>query len=201
MFKQAVILSASVALLVGCDNKPKETAEPPPMTAAQTAAQAATNNDAKPEAAATAGAEEEEGQWIGDDTYGVKFRVAEDWKLKQGEKSLSATSADDTITVLLVGTEGGGVITSAINSIKEEVQFKDLKLEKDAAIVVNGLPGQTAAGSAVLIKEEGDQEIQFLMNAVKVGDKGVALMVFAEAEMYEARKEEVQGILKTLQAK
>ena len=101
--------------------------------------------------------------------------------------------------MLLVGTEGEGVLSTALESIKSEVQFKELKLEKDKQTIINGMPGHSAEGSAVLVKEDGDQGIQFLMAAVQAGEKGVALMVFAEAEMYEARKEEVEGIPKTLQ--
>ncbi len=193
MLKRAVIIAASLVVAAACDKKPTEP-EVPPATAAQTAPATAAQTAAQPEAV-----EDEAGQWVGNETYAVKFRVPSDWKVKAGTSSMSATSPDDTITVLLVGTEGEGVLSTALESIKKEVQFKDLKLERDSQTVVNGMPGHAAAGSAVLVQEEGDQEIQFLMNAVQAGDKGVALMVFAEAEMYEARKEEVEGITKTLQ--
>lgn len=194
VLKRALMLILAGSLSVACDKPAEKSGE-----TTQTNEAPATNNDATPEPAETAAAEEPAGQWVVSESYAVKFRVPDDWKVKKGESSLSATSPDDTITVLLVGTEGEGVLSAALDSIKKEVQFKDMKLEKDAQTVVNGMPGHTAAGSAVLVQEAGDQEIQFLMNAVQAGDKGVALMVFAEAEMYEARKEEVEGLLKTLQ--
>lgn len=190
MLKFALMLLV-VASLAACESKPPTPNEPPP----------AVTQGAQPEEEAPAEAEDEEGVWVGDDTYGVKFRVPDDWKVVTGEKSISVTSPEESITILMLGTDGGGVLTAAINSIKEEVSFKDVKLENDKAVVINGLPGQSAAGTAVQVMEEGDQEIQFLMNAVKVGEKGVALMAFAEAEMYEARLEEVDGIMKTLQAR
>lgn len=192
MFKHAVLVLFAAALLVACDNK-SETVEPPPA-ATQGAPEAA------PEAAAPEETEDEGGVWIDNDTYGVKFRVPEDWKVVVEAASTSVTSPDEAITILLIGTEsGGGLLTGVINSLETELSFKDLKLESDKAVVLNGLPGQSGAGTAVQVLEEGDQEIQFLMNAVQVGQKGVAMMVFAEAEMYEARLEEVEGIMQTLQ--
>lgn len=194
MLNRVLIVVVSSLLFAACDKKPADAPADPTQTAAQTTQAPVEAPSEEPEAT-----EEEGGQWVGSETYAVKFRVPDDWKVKQGETSLSATSPDDTITVILVGTEGEGVLSTALESIKKEVQFKDLKLERDSQTVVNGMPGHAAAGSAVLVQEEGDQEIQFLMNAVQAGDKGVALMVFAEAEMYEAKREEVEGITKTLQ--
>ena len=189
----AAVLTFAAA---GCDdNKPAEPSEPPPaQPSAEKEAEPVKEAEPQPEPPVEEGA-----QWVSDDTHGVKFRVPDDWVIKKGESSTSVTSPDDTITALLVGTQGEGVLSTALESIKAEVQFKELKLEKDKQTIVNGMPGHIAEGSAVLVKEDGDQGIQFLMNAVQAGEKGVALMIFAEAEMYEARKEEVEGIPKTLQ--
>lgn len=197
MFVRVLICAAVLTVAAACD-KPTE---PAPTEAPKTAAQAAEVKDAPkpPEPQTQQAAEEAAGKWVGNETYGVKFRVPSDWKVKETEKSLSATSPDDTITVLLVGTGSDGVLTTAVETIKSEVQFKDFKMEKDSQTVLNGMPGHAAQGSAVLVQEGGDQEIQFIMNAVQAGDQGVALMVFAEAEMYEARREEVHGITRTLQ--
>ena len=193
MLSRTLIVACLVALCFSCERKPA-IPEAPPESATQSAQVGLDEPETPPEPT-----EEEGGHWVTSEAYAVKFRVPDDWKINRGDASISATSPDDTITVLLVGTEGDGVLSTALESIKKEVQFKDLKLEKDAQTVVNGMPGHTAAGSAVLVQESGDQEIQFLLNAVQADDKGVALMVFAEAEMYEARKEEVEGITKTLQ--
>jgi hypothetical protein len=64
--------------------------------------------------------------------------------------------------------------------------------------VINGLAGYLGSGSAVLVKEEGDQEIQFSAYSLKVGKNAVSLMIFSEAEMYEAQKEMIDGIAQTL---
>ena len=43
-----------------------------------------------------------------------------------------------------------------------------------------------------------DQEIQFIAYNVKIGKKAVTVMIFSEAEMYEAKKEIIDGIAQTL---
>lgn len=191
-----LVLTALIAasLLVGCDDK--KTDQPDEPTREEPTTEEATKEEPEEKAEAP---EDAGGQWVASDAYGVRFRVPDDWGVNRGGDSVSVTSPDQKITVLLVGTESDGLISAALDSIKKEVSFKDVNLEKDNQTVVNGLPGYAAQGSAVLEKEEGDQEIQFLMNSVQAGDKGVALMIFAEAEMYEARKEEVDGIARTLQ--
>jgi hypothetical protein len=198
MVRLALTTLIAISLLAGCDNKKAEQSKQPeePATAKQAAEEPEEKpeqNEEKAEAPDDAG-----GQWVASEAYGVRFRVPEDWNVKKDGDSVSVTSPDGTISVLLVGTESEGLISAALDSIKEKVAFTDVKLEKDSQTVVNGLPGYTAQGSAVFVKEGGNQEIQFLMNSVQAGDKGVALMIFAEAEMYEARKEEVDGIAKTL---
>ncbi len=199
MVRKLLALTVMIALtsLVGCDDKKTDdAAKQPDEPAKEEPAEQPKEEEPAEKAEAP---EEAGGQWVASDSYGVRFRVPDEWAVNRDGDSLSVTSPDQTITVLLVGTESEGLISAALDSVKEEVSFKDVKLEKDNQTVVNGLPGYAAQGSAVLEKEEGDQEIQFLMNSVQAGDKGVALMIFAEAEMYEARKEEVDGIAKTLQ--
>ena len=87
-----------------------------------------------------------------------------------------------------------------MGAINQEVKIKEMKTDKSQIVVINGLGGFHGAGSAVMVQESGDQEIQFLGYALKTdGEKGVAVMVFAEAEMYEAKKEELEAIAKTIQ--
>lgn len=194
MIRLAIALIVASLALVACEKKPADTAAPEEApTAVEPPAE-----EPEPEEA-PAEEEAEGGQWVSSDAYGVKFRVAEEWKVQKEEDNISATSADGTITVLLVGTESEGLLQAALESVKKKVAFKDLNLTKDSQTVVNGMPGYTAQGSAVLVKDGGDQEIEFIMNSVRVGDKGVAMMIFAEAEMYEAKKDEVDGIARTLQ--
>lgn len=202
MIRRVVLIFALVSFaLSACDKQeqsPDETETTPPTTP-PTTPQPAPEEAPKEERNKQEPVAEEGAQWVSSDAYGVRFRVADDWEVAQQNDAISVTSPDGTITVLLVGTESEGLLSAALEAVKQEVEFKDVKLEKDSQTTVNGLPGYTAEGSAVMVKEAGDQEIQFLMNSVRAGEHGVALMVFAEAEMYEARKEELQGLLKTLQ--
>ncbi len=194
------VLIVGALALSACEEK-KEAPEPAPPV--ETVEAEPAEPEPKEEPAKEEPAEEamEGMQWVAHDTYGVKFRVPDDWEVKQDGENVSVTSPDSAISVLMVGTESEGLLQTAIESIKKEVTFKDVELKKDSQTVLNGLPGYTAQGSAVLEKEGGDQEIEFIMNSVRTGEKGIAMMVFAEAEMYEAKKEEVQGIAKTLQKK
>jgi len=142
----------------------------------------------------------ESGQWAVSAKYGVKFRVPEDWKIKSTDEAISATSPDDTMTIILVGTESEGVFEAAMSSITAQVQIKDIKTEKSQMTVVNGLGGFYGSGSAVLATTDGDQEIQFLGYALRLdAQQAVAMMVFSEAEMYEARKEEIESIARSIQ--
>jgi hypothetical protein len=104
------------------------------------------------------------------------------------------------MTIILVGTESEGVFQAAMSSITAQVQIKNIKTEKSQMTVVNGLGGFYGSGSAVLATENGDQEIQFLGYALRLdAEQAVAMMVFSEAEMYEARKEEIESIARSIQ--
>ncbi len=142
---------------------------------------------------------EEGGQWVHSVSYGVKFRAPEDWVIKLEPDGITATDEDETTTVVLVGSESAGMIQSAINDIQKKVKIKDMQLEKSGDVVLNGLPGQSVRGTAVLTKADGmDQEIQFIAYNVQVGAKGASMMIFSEAEMYEAKKEIIEGLGNTL---
>jgi hypothetical protein len=176
---------------VACSQKQAKTApktEAPPKAVAE----------AKEKVAEEPKAEEEGGVWLTSPTYGVKFRVPDDWKSRSDENSVSANSPDGTTTVLLVGSESQNVIETALNDVQKKVQFKDVRINKTKMTVINGLAGYLGSGSAVLVKEDGDQEIQFSAYSLKVGKNAVSLMIFSEAEMYEAQKEMIDGIAQTI---
>ncbi len=138
-------------------------------------------------------------QWVASTTYGVKFRVPDDWNIKKEEDGISATDSDDTTTVVLIGSKSTGTIQAALNDVKKKVQFKDAKLDKVTDTVLGGLPGQEVRGTAIIKKTDLDQEIQFIAYNVRVGQKSaVTMMIFSEAEMYEAKKEIIEGLAKTL---
>lgn len=145
---------------------------------------------------------EDGGQWVISTAYGVKFRVPDDWETKIEPDGASATDSDDTTTVVLVGTKSEGLVQAALQEVQKKVKFKDMNLEGTKDVVHNGLPGKEVRGTAVLIKqEEGiDQEIQFIAYNLQIdtGAQAVTLMIFSEAEMYEAKKEIIEGLAKTL---
>ena len=181
----------------GCDDK--KTTETTPDTATEEPKQEEPKEEVKKEEPKEEPAEDGT-QWVKSDAYGVKFKVPEDWKILKNEQAVSVTSPDDTITIIVVGTESTGVFETAMASISNEIKIKELKTEKSQITVINGIGGFFGSGSAVLTTDDGDQGIQFLGYALKTdGEKGVAMMVFAEAEMYEARKEELEAIAKTIQ--
>lgn len=189
-----ISLAVTSLLISGCEKKEATPADSATAEQAPTAATAAQKTET------AAQAPQEEGQWAVSSKYGVKFRVPEDWKVKTSDAAVSATSPDDTITIILVGTESEGVFEAAMGSITSQLQIKDIKTEKSQMTVINGLGGFHGSGSAVLTTPNGDQEIQFLGYALRLAaEQAVAVMVFAEAEMYEARKEELEAIARTIQ--
>lgn len=198
----ALGLIIALAASLGCEDKAED-----PTEATAEATETPTNVKGEQAEADDSAAQEDEaemedgGAWVTSEGYGVKFRVPDDWKVKKNEEAVSATSPDDTITVILVGTESEGVFETAMGSVSQQLELSELKTERTKMTVVNGLAGFHGRGTAVLKNEEGGQEIQFLGYALKLEDsKGIAMMIFAEAEMYEARKEEIEGIAKTLQS-
>ena len=179
-------------------DKPADAASQKPADqAAQKPADGA--DQAKPGESGSVEAASEGGQWVKSDLYGAKFRVPEDWNVSIEADGITATDSDETTTLILVGSESEGMIQSAINDVKAKVKIKDAKFEKSGQVVLNGMPGQNVMGTAVLTKEDGmDQEIQFIAYNVKVGKKAVTMMIFSEAEMYEAKKEIIDGLAQTL---
>jgi hypothetical protein len=157
------------------------------------------------------------GQWVKSPTYGVEFLAPDEWEIKLEEDGISATDSDESTTVVLVGSKSQGMIQDALNNVKRKVEFKDAKLQDTKDDVINGLPAQTVRGTAVLVNEvpvapedgskpdpenpkteKMDQEIQFIAYNVQVGKGGVTMMIFSQAEMYEAKRETIEGIAKTL---
>ena len=194
------ILCCALALSMGCDDKEKaadqaEQAAPEGTDQAGSAEQTADEGD---EAAEQEG-EEIEGQWVESSTYNLKFRVPEDWNVVLDEQGASATDSDGTTTVLLVGTKSQGLTTAMLNEMRADLKFKDLEIEKTGPTIINGMSVFRGEGSAVAENPEMDQEIQFLGYTIKrSGDQMATLFIFSQAEMYEAKKELIQGIAQTL---
>ncbi|MFU8802233.1 MAG: hypothetical protein ACNA8W_00350 [Bradymonadaceae bacterium] len=192
LLRTIIIALISVAFTAGCD-KPAEEAT----------TQAATVETAPAPTEAPAPVEEpdedELGQWVTSETYGVKFRVPADWEVTQADGAVSTTAPDGTTTVVLVGTESQSMVDSFVADMKSAIELKDVRFEKSGMTTINGLPGMRGSGAAVLVQESGDQEIQFLAYALRVSSaKSITMMVFSQAEMYEAQKDIIDGIAQTI---
>lgn len=191
-----ILLSCALLLNIGCDDK--EQAAQPGEEAEKTAAEEPAD---EPEESADEAEDELEGQWVESGTYNLKFRVPEDWEVVTDEEGVSATDSDGTTTVLLVGTQSQGLTTAMLNQMRPDLKFKDLEIEKTGPTIINGMSVFRGEGSAAIEdpEEEMDQEIQFLGYTIKrTGDQMATLFIFSQAEMYEAKKELIQGIAQTL---
>jgi hypothetical protein len=155
--------------------------------------------------AAEGGTTEDDGQggrWVKSSLYGVKFRVPDTWEVSIDAQGITVNDEDKTTTVVLVGSESTSLIQGALNDIKKKIALKDAKLAKTDMVVINGLAGQTVRGSAIVEKgnaaANADQDIEFIAYNLSVGKKAVTMMIFSQAEMYEAKKEIIEGIGQTM---
>jgi hypothetical protein len=193
-----VVLSLALSAGFGCDAKNEGGEEPAKNEAAE-------GEKAEAEEVEEAAQQEEEedeaqvGQWAESSTYDLKFRVPEDWKVVSDEQGVSATDPEGTTTVLLAGSKSQELAKSMLNDMRAELEFEDIKIEKSGPTTINGMPAFHGTGTGVINKEEGAQEIQFLGYSVKrEGDQNATLFIFSEAEMYEAKKDIIEGIANTL---
>ena len=138
------------------------------------------------------------GQWVESKLYGLKFRVPDNWKVTKSEEGVSATDADGTTTVLLAGSESTNLGEQMLSDLSADVNFKEVNLEKSGLDTFNGIPGMRGSGTAVMEKKDMDQEIQFLAYSFKLEDKTATMMIFSQAEMYEAKREMINGIADTV---
>ncbi len=218
----------ATSLMLGCEDKKKVDGQAPATETAATNdaknGEAAEETEEKADDEAAAEDESEEanaqkadgeeykggkveaaeggGKWVVSSTYNVKFRVPEDWGVAIEEDGVSATDSDETTTVVLVGSESHNMIQSALQDVQKKVRFKDAKIDSTKQTVLNGFAGQNVRGTAVLTpegEEAIDQEIQFIAYNIRINkDTVVTMMLFSEAEMYEAKKETIEGLAKTL---
>ncbi len=200
------LIIVSLALLAGAGCKPKKKAADHKANSATTQKAADKKADEKKADEKKADAkkadeakQDEAGQWVESTTYGLKFRVPKDWKVVKDEQGVSATDPDGTTTVLLAGSKSQELAKSMLNDLRADLKFKDIKLEKTGPSTINGMPVFRGTGTGVLKKKDMDQEIQFLGYTIKrPNDQTATLFIFSEAEMYEAKKDEINGIAQTL---
>lgn len=206
------VIATSLLVTTACEekkaDKPKETtaATTAPAETTKPAETTAPAETTKPADANAAGGSTEPaeggGLWVKSDTYKVKFRIPDDWNVNIEKDGISATDSDETTTVVLVGSESHGMVQAAVQDVQKKVKIEDAKIESTKQVVINGFAGQNVRGTAVLkaSEEDGiDQEIQFVAYNLRVNkDTVVTMMIFSEAEMYEAKKEIIEGLAQTL---
>lgn len=198
-----LVMSLIALAAVGCESKQQTEEEKPAAEETEEKAEAA-DEAAEQEAAAkeeeeAAAEEEQAGQWVESETYGLKFRVPEDWKVVKDDQGVSATDPEGSTTVLLAGSKSQELAKSMLNDMRADLQFKEIEVEKTGPTTINGMPVFRGTGTGVLEKEDMDQEIQFLGYTVKRdNDQTATLFIFSEAEMYEAKKDLIEGLAKTL---
>ncbi len=224
MRKWTLLLFAALIAVPACE-KPETKKEEPAKEKKAEDEKAKEADDEKAEAEADAVPEKgsvvanpDGGQWVKSPTYGVEFLIPDEWTVKIEDDGISATDSDESTTVVLVGSKSQGMIQDALNNVKRKVEFKDAKLQDTKDAIVNGLPAQNVRGTAVVVNqvpvppepgakvdpkaapktEAMDQEIQFIAYNVQVGKGGVTMMIFSQAEMYEAKRDTIEGIAKTL---
>jgi hypothetical protein len=204
--KKLLTCCLALALLfgVGCESKDSSEKTDEKAKAEKTEdsdEKAEKADDEEKEAAEKAKEETEEasgGQWVENELYGIKFRVPDEWQVSKTEEGVSATDADGTTTVLLAGSESTNLGEQMLNDLSADVNFKEVKLEKSGLDTFNGIPGMKGSGTAVMEKKDMDQEIQFLAYSFKLEDKTATMMIFSQAEMYEAKRDMINGIADTV---
>lgn len=187
----------AAGLTVGCDSEGEATPEP------QAAVQE--TSEVEPDDGEVIADDDEDvvalegGQWVESELYDVKFRVPEDWVIRESDDALSATDSDDSTTVILAGSESETTLQQAMTQLRDDIQFKDVHFESNDLTTISGFAATRGRGSAVLVREgEIDEEIQFLGYAIRVGSKNVTMLIFSEATMYEAKRDIIDGIAHTL---
>lgn len=205
--KKVLTLVLALALFagVGCESKKEGGDEQAKSEASEKvdkgseAEEGAEEEAAKEEGDEEAAEEEQAGQWAVAETYGLKFRVPEDWKVVTDEEGVSATDAEGSTTILLAGSKSDKLGKAMLNDMRADLHFKEIDVEKIGPDTINGMPVFKGTGTGVLEKEKMDQEIQFLGYTIKrEGDQTATLFIFSEAEMYEAKKDIIHGIAQTL---
>jgi hypothetical protein len=197
------LLASSLMLLLvtGCESEQTDAdqAETEASAEAEEAEEADQDDSAEADEQDEEADQEEAGQWVESSSYELKFRVPDDWEVVEGEEGVSATDAEGAVTVLLAGSKSDRMAKSMLNELRADLKFKDVEVEKTGPTTINGVPVFHGQGTAVLEKEEIDQEIQFVGYTIKRdSDEMATLFIFADAGMYEAKKDEISGIANTL---
>ena len=133
--------------------------------------------------------------------YKVQFTVPEGWTVEKSPTSISATSPDKKVVMIIAGSESQDLVEAALNDLKKNLKFKDLKIEKQGTTTINGLLGLRGEGDAVVVYEEEEnreQDVHFVGFSSKVDSKAITALLFTDKETYEKHMAMIEGVLSTL---
>ncbi len=131
--------------------------------------------------------------------YKIKFTVPEGWKVNKGPTGITTVSPDDKLVVLIAGSKSQDVLEASLRDLKANVSFKDVKVEKQGATVVNGLAGIRGEGDVTIIDGDKELPVHFLAFLAKVDDKSVTALIYADKATYDGNVEKIEGILDTIE--
>ena len=149
--------------------------------------------------------EKDGGLEVKSELYKIKFVVPEGWKVNKGPTGISVVAPDNGLAMLVAGSKSQDVLEAALRDLKSNVSFKDVKIEKQGATVINGLAGIRGEGDVTLIQKEGEGEeakekespVHFLAFLAKVDDNSLTTVIYAEKSAYDSNVAVVEAILET----
>lgn len=195
----------TAGLAVGCDDAKKAPPVLPTVASKKADTKAKPTGDkakagaadAKPKAISEP--DGKGGQVVKSELYNVKFTVPKDWKVDKSPTGVSTSSPDSKILMILAGSESQDLAEAALNDLKKNLTFKDVKIDKQGTTTLNGLIGLRGEGSATLINEDKTEEpIHFVAFSSKVDDKAITVLLFAAKAQYDSQMDLVEGILNTM---
>ncbi len=200
LLRSLLIAFLVTGLLTGCDDDSAQD-DAPAEEAAEADEQEENVDGEVVEDEESAAADEfdlEGQQWVESELYGVKLAVPDNWEVGHGENVVSATDSHKSTTVLIGGSQSEATLLAAINDLRSELSFKEVEVESGDVTQLAGIPAHWGEGTAVVVEDELDTEIQFLGYLLRMDGESVTILIFSEATMYEAKKDIIDGIAQTV---
>jgi hypothetical protein len=202
LLRSLLIAFLVTGLLTGCDEDPAQDDTPAEETEAVDEQEESAGVDGEvvedEESAAAEDLDLEGQQWLESELYGVKLAVPDTWEVGHGENVVSATDSHKSTTVLIGGSQSETTLLAAINDLRSELSFKEVEVESGDVTQLAGIPAHWGEGTAVVVDEDLDTEIQFLGYLLRMDGESVTILIFSEATMYEAKKDIIDGIAQTV---
>lgn len=204
------------AALMGCPSESKAPEGEKPMSApagsaassapasGEAPASAPAGSAAEPASAAgeeakTATPDGNGGLLVKSEAYKVKFTVPEGWQVDKSPTSISASSPDQKILMVVAGSKSQDLAEAALNDLKKNLKFKDVNLDKQGTTTFNGLIGLRGEGDATLVNEDGTEErMHFVGFTTKIDEQAITVAIFSAKETYDEKITLIEGVLGTL---